>query len=180
MIRVSGQPVHSWRHENDSKLRARQSADAAGSDPDVTSRVVPELDPAVLAARLKWLMGSEPVASFARRCGLSESVLRSYLIDRRMSPLDKALAIATAAGVSLDWLATGQAFRIAPQRAAYSAGFGDAAAGDGSPRPLLQTAVLEGIVQAVLEAQGHRASPAHLAARIVDLYQRAVAAEPAP
>ena len=154
--------------------------DGNSSDSAVPTRVVGDIDPAVLAARLKWLMGSGSVASFARRCGLNESVLRSYLIDHRMPPLDKALAIATAAGVSLDWLATGQAFRIAPQRAAYSAGSGDAAAGHGSPRPLLQTAVLEGIVQAVLEAQGHRASPAHLAARIVDLYQRAVAAEPAP
>ena len=153
--------------------------DGNSSDSAVATRVVGAIDPAVLAARLKWLMGSRSVASFARRCGLNESVLRSYLIDHRMPPLDKALAIATAAGVSLDWLATGQAFRIASQRAAYSAGSGDAAAGDGSQRPLLQTAVLEGIVQAVLEAQGHRASPAHLAARIVDLYQRAVADDPA-
>ena len=156
------------------------SPDAGGSDSDVTSRVVPEVDPAVLAARLKWLIGSEPVASFARRCGLSEAVLRSYIADHRMPPLNKALAIAATAGVSLDWLATGQAFQTASQRTAYSAGSGDAAAGDGSARPLLQTAVLEGIVQAVLEAQGPRASPAQLAARIVDLYQRAVAADPAP
>lgn len=156
------------------------SPDAGGSDPDLPSRGVPELEPAVLAARLKWLIGPEPVASFARRCGLSEAVLRSYIADHRMPPLSKALAIATTAGVSLDWLATGQAFRTASKRAAYLAGSGDAAAGDGSPRPLLQTAVLEGIVQAVLEAQGSRASPAHLAARIVALYQRAVADDPAP
>jgi hypothetical protein len=40
--------------------------------------------------------------------------------------------------------------------------------------------VLEGIVKAVLEAQGARATPAELAARIVDLYQRAIASDPAP
>ena len=154
--------------------------DAGASDPDVTSRVVPEVDPAVLAARLKWLIGPEPVASFARRCRLNESVLRSYIVHHRMPPLDKALAIATTAGVSLNWLATGQAFQTASQRAAYTTGSGDAAAGDGSARPPLEAAGLEGIVTAVVEALGPRASPAHLAARIVDLYERAVAADPAP
>jgi transcriptional regulator with XRE-family HTH domain len=154
--------------------------DASGSDPDVPSRVVPEVDPAVLAARLKWLIGSEPVASFARRCGLSEAVLRSYITDHRMPPLNKALAIANTAGVSLDWLATGQRFRTASKRAADAMGSGDADPAGESARPPLEVAVLEGIVKAVLEAQGARATPAELATRIVDLYQRAMATDPAP
>jgi hypothetical protein len=48
---------------------------------------------ALLPARLRSLIGSESVAAFGRRCGLSESVLRTYLKDGRMPPLDKAAAI---------------------------------------------------------------------------------------
>jgi hypothetical protein len=39
---------------------------------------------------------------------------------------------------------------------------------------LLDTVVLEGILKAVIEAQGHYATPEHLAALAVDLYQRAI------
>ena len=60
-----------------------------------------------LPTRLHALVGKESVSSFARRSGLAESVLRSYLREGRMPPLDKALAMAVAAGVSVDWLATG-------------------------------------------------------------------------
>ena len=155
--------------------------DAARSDPDVTSRVVPELDPAVLAARLKWLIGPEPVASFARRCGLNESVLRSYIVYHRMPPLDKALAIATTAGASVHWLATGQRFRTTAQRrVAHTTGSGGTDPRDQPAHAPLETAVFERIVKEVLETHGPRASPTHLAALIVDLYQRAVAADPAP
>ena len=126
-----------------------------------------------LPARLRLLIGSEPVAAFARRCGLSESVLRTYLKDGRMPPLDKAAAIAAAAGVSVDWLAGG-APAVAAGRAAYAAG--GAAAGGGTA---IDAAVLAGVVQAVLEAQGAHAGPKQLAARVVDLYQRAIAPDPA-
>lgn len=155
--------------------------DGNSSDSAVPTRVVGDIDPAVLAARLKWLMGSGSVASFARRCGIAESVLRSYLIDHRMPPLDKALAIATAAGVSLDWLATGRTAQSAGRgRVADTQGSGNADSCDGSTPPPLEAGVLEGILKAVLEAQGARATPAELAARVVDLYQRAMAADPTP
>ena len=42
----------------------------------------------------------------------------------------------------------------------------------------IDAAVLAGIVQAVLEAQGAHARPERIAARVVDLYQQAIAPEP--
>jgi len=127
---------------------------------------------ALLPERLRLLIGSEPVAAFARRCGLSESVLRTYLKDGRMPRLDKAAAIAAAAGVSLGWLAGG-APAVAAGQAAYAVR--GAAARGGTA---IDAAVLAGIVQAVLEAQGAHARPERIAARVVDLYQQAIAPEP--
>lgn len=58
-------------------------------------------------ARLKQAIGGSSVSAFARECGLGESLLRSYL-GGSAPGLDKAAAIARAAGVDLWWLATGE------------------------------------------------------------------------
>lgn len=65
----------------------------------------------LVSTRIRQVIGDEYVASFGRRCGLSEAVLRSYINDNRMPPLDKAAAIAAAGNVSIDWLATGRGQR---------------------------------------------------------------------
>ncbi|EXI86503.1 MAG: hypothetical protein AW11_02953 [Candidatus Accumulibacter regalis] len=97
-----------------------------------------------------------------------------------MPSLDKALAIATAGGVTLDWLATGRGRRATAQvLAADTTASGSPGDAEGLQTPTLDTVVLEGILKAVLEAQGDRATPAqgdratpeHLAALTVDLYQ---------
>jgi len=132
---------------------------------------IPEIDADALAARLKLLIGDHSVAFFARKSGIADSVLRTYLNDGRMPPLDKALAIATAGGVTLDWLATGRGRRVTAQVLTASGNAGD---GHGPQTPTLDPVVLEGILKAVLEAQGDRATPEHLAALGVDLYQRAM------
>lgn len=136
---------------------------------------IPEIDAGALAARLKVLIGDHSVAFFARKCGLAESVLRAYISDGRMPSLDKALAIATAGGVTLDWLATGRGRRVSAQvLAADATASGSPGYAEGLQTPTLDTVVLEGILKAVLEAQGDRATPEHLAALTVDLYQRAM------
>ena len=145
----------------------------AGATDDPPARAASAAD--ALPTRLHLLIGRESVAAFARRCGLAESVLRTYLRDGRMPPLDKAAAIAAAAGVSLDWLAGGGATVAAEARARYGA-LGGPAAGDGVA---IDAAVLAGIVQAVLEAWGGRGTPQQLAARIADLYQRTIERAPA-
>lgn len=132
----------------------------------------PAVGAGALSARLLVLIGEESVSSFARRCDLPESVLRTYLKDGRMPPLDKALAIATAAGVSVDWLATGDGVRVAAEaRASYGASPGRP--GDGKASPL-DDRLLEGILKTTLEGEGTQASPARLAALVTERYRRLV------
>lgn len=56
--------------------------------------------------RLKRAIGDRSVLSFARACGMSDSLVRKYLAGS-LPGLDKALIMAREAGVSLEWLATG-------------------------------------------------------------------------
>ncbi len=88
-----------------------------------------------------------------------------------MPSLEKALAIAAAGGVTLDWLATGRGRRATAQvSAAYGTDSNNAGDAEELQTRSLDPAVLEGILKAVLEAQGDRATPEHLAALTVDLY----------
>lgn len=58
--------------------------------------------------RLRESMEGKTIRGLARECGLSESVLRSYLRGDTFPSLDRLVAIAIAAGVSETWLATGE------------------------------------------------------------------------
>lgn len=80
----------------------------ASPDSQVKERPIPEGESGALVSRLKQVIGDESVSAFSRRCGVSEAGLRSYVNDGRMPSIDKALAIAQAGGVTLDWLATGR------------------------------------------------------------------------
>lgn len=62
----------------------------------------------MVALRIREVIGDQFVSAFARRCGIAEAVIRTYINDKRMPPLNKAAAIAAAGGVTLDWLATGR------------------------------------------------------------------------
>jgi transcriptional regulator with XRE-family HTH domain len=62
-------------------------------------------------ARLRELIGREPLSAFARKVGLSEALLRKYLAGSEPS-LSRANQIARAANCSLEWLATGSGFRF--------------------------------------------------------------------
>ncbi|MCA1979833.1 MAG: helix-turn-helix domain-containing protein [Thiobacillus sp.] len=59
-------------------------------------------------SRLRDCIGDEPVAAFARRCDLSEGLIRSYLKAEKQPGMERLIRIADAAGVSLEWLATGR------------------------------------------------------------------------
>jgi transcriptional regulator with XRE-family HTH domain len=58
--------------------------------------------------RLKECLREEPIKAFARRCGIPESNLRSYLVRGKKPTLENLSKIASTAGVTIDWLATGQ------------------------------------------------------------------------
>lgn len=59
------------------------------------------------SVRLKEAIGGRSVLSFAKECGLSDSLVRKYL-SGSLPGLDKAIVMAKVAGVSLEWLATGE------------------------------------------------------------------------
>lgn len=62
------------------------------------------------ADRLRELIGEGSVSAFARKVGLSEAILRKYLMGSEPS-LSKANQIARNANCSLEWLATGCGYR---------------------------------------------------------------------
>lgn len=59
--------------------------------------------------RLKELIGGGSVRSFARKCGLPESTIRSYLAGKRAPIFENIEKIAKACGRSVNWLTTGAA-----------------------------------------------------------------------
>jgi|GEM_PF-1045507 len=59
-----------------------------------------------LVDRLNILIGEEPIAAFARRIGISNSLLRKYL-EGSQPGADNLSLIAKACGCTLDWLIDG-------------------------------------------------------------------------
>lgn len=58
--------------------------------------------------RLKRAIGEESVYSFAKRSGITESLLRKYLNGSSLPGLDKLVLISKASGSSIDWLVFGE------------------------------------------------------------------------
>ena len=69
------------------------------------------LDVESFPERLRDAMNGRKKRSFARAAGVSETVLRKYLSGESTPNLERLLAIARAAGVSVAWLATGEGDR---------------------------------------------------------------------
>ncbi|HCA27793.1 MAG TPA: hypothetical protein DEP05_09205 [Betaproteobacteria bacterium] len=68
-----------------------------------------------IADRIKQVIGEGSVSAFARKAGIYESLLRQYVAGS-MPGADKLVAIARAAHVNLEWLATGEGPMDAPPR----------------------------------------------------------------
>jgi phage repressor protein C with HTH and peptisase S24 domain len=75
--------------------------------------------------RIRWIIGDEPVAAFARRAKISESTLRDYISEddtkRKKPGMENLRRIADAGGVSIDFLVTGKSAGSEPMRAAQDA-----------------------------------------------------------
>lgn len=71
-------------------------------------RPIPDAESGAFVRRLEELRADGSVAAFARRCGVGESVLRSYFSGVNQPGLEYLVAIADAGGVTVDWLATGR------------------------------------------------------------------------
>ncbi|MEW6416194.1 MAG: helix-turn-helix transcriptional regulator, partial [Pseudomonadota bacterium] len=74
----------------------------------VSNFVFSDKENEMVAKRIREVIGDQFVSAFARKCGISEAVIRTYINDGRMPPLNKAASIASAGGVTVDWLATGR------------------------------------------------------------------------
>lgn len=70
------------------------------------NRVRPELE--LFAARLKLAIGSSSIRGFARIVNIGESTVRGYLSGGTDPGLTTVIAMAKAAGVRVEWLATGE------------------------------------------------------------------------
>ena len=57
--------------------------------------------------RLNKVIGNEPLRAFARRADMSDSGLKRYLYEGTIPPIDRALNLARAGGVTFDWLVFG-------------------------------------------------------------------------
>lgn len=58
-------------------------------------------------ARLEKVIGNEPLRAFARRADMTDGGLRRYLYEGTIPPVDRALKLAQAGGVSFEWLVFG-------------------------------------------------------------------------
>jgi transcriptional regulator with XRE-family HTH domain len=65
-----------------------------------------------IGTRIAEAIGDEPVKAFARRCGVPESSIRDYVNRGKMPGLETAATIASATGVTIDWLATGRGVKF--------------------------------------------------------------------
>ncbi|WP_336844917.1 helix-turn-helix transcriptional regulator [Providencia rettgeri] len=57
--------------------------------------------------RLREAMKGESNNSFAKKCGMSERVIRNYLDGTTYPSIDRLAILASAAGCSIEWLTTG-------------------------------------------------------------------------
>lgn len=87
----------------------------ASKNCDLASKKAPEKCDG-FSERLKIAIGSESTNAFAKRCELRESTIRGYL-SGSMPSVDKAVALAQAANVNLEWLATGEGSMRADEKA---------------------------------------------------------------
>lgn len=61
--------------------------------------------------RLHIVLNGEPVATFARKCGISYETIKKYLKNETCPGIDKVLLISQHTGTSLSWLISGEGER---------------------------------------------------------------------
>ena len=74
----------------------------------------------LVSSRLSELRGSDSVSAFARKVGINQQTMDTY-IKGRLPPLDLCARIATIFDVSIDWLAG-----LSDERGGVSSAVGDA------------------------------------------------------
>jgi hypothetical protein len=105
----------------ESRANSAFEENRTASDSKGASRPIRETESdAAFIARLDEISGKNK-SEFSRRCGFKESVIRGYLVDGKKPGMDYLIAIARAAAVNIEWLATGDGPKTrSEQRAAQS------------------------------------------------------------
>lgn len=85
----------------------RKISNTTAAADDAESTAADHTAEETLADRLHVIIGSESVASFARRSGVGESLLRKYL-NGALPNSNNLVLLADAAGCHVDWLASGR------------------------------------------------------------------------
>ncbi|WP_347361739.1 LexA family transcriptional regulator [Vibrio vulnificus] len=62
--------------------------------------------------RLKETIGDMSIRSFAKKCGLSEGVMRNYIAGKTFPSLDKLVLIAKVGNKELNWLCSGTSCNV--------------------------------------------------------------------
>lgn len=108
--------------------------------------------------RLREAVGPQSVRGFSRACGISESVMRSYLAGKSDPTRLALIAMAYKAGVMLEWLATGHGPKT--EQEAHAERHGE-----------LDLDLLEGLVATVRRAlmDAHAELPPDVEGRVIRL-----------
>lgn len=122
-----------------------------------------------LAERVKEIVGKEPVRSFARNHGVSEGVLRAYILGTKRPGVDHLVKLAEAGGVTVDWLATGRDPKTRREVAALIEAKTAAAA------TRINAKALGMILGGILRGQEGRLDAVKAAVTAVEFYQDAIA-----
>lgn len=120
------------------------------------------------SARLKDAIGEESLRSFARQAGLSDSVVHKYTHGVSYPTLDRLVAMAHAAEVNIEWLATGEG----PKRAGDRQKVGESATAQSAN--VVDAEVLEDVLVALRARQdrlGRRFKPRNEARLVSEIYQ---------
>lgn len=113
---------------------------------------IPSAESDALIARLKEVMGNN-VSSFSRQCHIRESLLRKYLTGSQPSAFN-LVAIADAANVTVDWLATGRPPKTRAELRALVAQEATRKAAPAVPSsaPAINAGALQALIEGTLKA----------------------------
>lgn len=84
------------------------SANRNSSDSSAQPVPIPSEESELFSSRLRDAVSDRKISWFARECGFSDSLLGAYLRGEKRPGMDNLVAMANAAGVTVDWLATGR------------------------------------------------------------------------
>ena len=157
----------------ESRLNTGVEENPTASDSPRKARRIRASESDALIARFREVLGDESVSSFSRRCLVVEGTLRNIL-NGALPRTDILVAIADAAGVTVDWLATGRPPKTRAELRDLVAQ-GTQAAPAPSAAPLINVGALQALIEGTLKVAPEApvsAQAAHIAKVYKDLLDK--------